>query len=192
MAQQQLLQKHQQQQQQFTTTTSTTTTTASTAHSCMIQIVKPSWIEACWKEQRLVDCSTGSEHDLLTTTTTTNRVVEEKVDGVDAATAHRRPTTLSLEEALHQQLLLCNNSTTTSLLNNRIDNSWLFSGCHICLVGFNKTEAENGDNDDDDDDLDGHVLYQQLTRLIRRCMGTIYWESSCNMNVITHMIANNR
>lgn len=114
-----------------------------------LQIVRPSWIEACWKQQKFVDCC---EHFL-----------REPQKKNDICLLSKQPQLLSLEEALNQQL----DATSRS-------DSWLFSACHFCVVGF---------NDDD-------AVFAKLARLIRRCMGTIYWEN-CDQDVITHAIVSN-
>jgi hypothetical protein len=112
-----------------------------------LQIVRPSWIEACWEQQQLVDCG---KHFL--------REPEDSNVGARTNQAH-----LSLQEILNKEL----DGTNT------ID-SWLFSACRFCLVGFNEDD----------------VLFSMLTRLIRRCMGTIYWEN-CDQDAITHAIVRN-
>lgn len=63
-------------------------------------------------------------------------------------------------------------------LNERLDGhedeiSWLFSGCHFVLVGFEEDSA----------------LRLSLGKLIRRAMGTIHWELHVD---ITHVIVNDQ
>lgn len=116
-----------------------------------IEIVRPSWLEACITiNNRANESEHRLKEPLVCKNDTSNRVS-------------------SLPEAIDQQLQ--QNST-------KDDNWLLFSACHFYLVGFD--DEDKGSND---------VLVNNLSRLIRRGLGTIYWEFH---DVVTHVIVNDQ
>lgn len=90
-----------------------------------------------------------------------NRLVEERQFCLRADEKQLELPKCSLVDALNERL--------GGKSENEV--SWLFSGCHFYLVGFE----------------DDNALRISLGKLIRRAMGTIHWELH---NSISHVIVN--
>lgn len=121
-------------------------------------IVKPSWLDECAERKDRVD-----EADHLLVTTVAADSEDDSNDENDIATASTADTKVdspaSLPNALNQ------------LLQTYSGPDPLFSACQFYLIGFQE-------------DTD---VFRDLTRLIRRGMGTIYWEFQ---EAVTHVIVN--
>lgn len=126
-----------------------------------IEIVTPKWIEMCALRKKKVPTS---DFHLVNSPLYSNR---EKVE-------------LSLQDTCDELL-------------ERIPANPMLSGCCFLLIGFsNKDSAgttfnslqQMHQNGEDDKAL---KLKQSLSQMIRRCMGTIYWDINVN---ITHIIVN--
>lgn len=131
-----------------------------------ISIVKPSWVETCYKEQRLVDCEAHSAVRSSSSSTTTTATTSSIATGSVTTTTSRLGVSQSSSSSavpLQQlsQSATCdgdskatNNAYTNWLaaLEKNIDellsdtvtaqtHSWLFSTCQFTLVGFDNPFA---------------------------------------------------
>jgi hypothetical protein len=134
-----------------------------------LQIVHASWIEECWNRGQMVDCQRHGVIEPKTTSIddfndTVSQIASETSKGVD------------LERDLDQ--LLASGSCLQS------DHAWTFSSCHCLLAGFMDPMDEN-----DSMVQDRSSVHGKLCRLLRRHMGTIYWEwNDVNATALTHVI----
>ena len=126
-----------------------------------ISIVRPEWIEMCAKTMSKVDISL---------------YLLDSDDGKSKSKGDSYTTNLYQR---CQELLM----------DNKLPPNPLFSGCSFLLVGF--LPAIDYNNSDDDimsamtDVETSRLVRNEFSRLIRRCMGTIYWKPSVS---ITHII----
>lgn len=121
-----------------------------------ICIVRPEWIEMCAKTMSKVDVSSYLLENFETSTFE------------------------STSFTLYQQC-------QELLLEGVLPPNALFSTCSFLLLGF-PAVFEKNDTFVSRDTIDvqtGRMIRNELSRLIRRCMGTIYWEPN---DFITHVI----
>jgi twin BRCT domain len=131
-----------------------------------VHIVHASWIEECWRQGRLVDYQ---RHGVIEPKTTAIDNLNDTVTKPASDTSKG----IDLERDLDQ--LLASGSSLQSNL------SWTFSSCHCLLAGFTDPM------DDMVKDLSG--VHAKLCRLLRRHMGTIYWEwNDVNAAALTHVL----
>lgn len=126
-----------------------------------ISIVRPEWVEMCAKTMAKVDISAY----LL------NSNGAKSISNIDLYSAN-----------LYQQC-------QELLMDNKLPPNPLFSSCSFLLVGFLPvihSVDEDDENLNDMTDVDtSRLIRNEFSRLIRRCMGTIYWKPSVS---ITHVI----
>jgi twin BRCT domain len=148
--------------------------------SSSIVIVNPLWVDACYRQRERVP-----EVDYALVPPQSQQQQENNPDlhasssgilgGAEDANHPEMATprcTSSLEEAASQLLLEPPGGALT-----------LLSSCQFVLLGFHQQY--------DDDSNGNSKLYQLISRVVRRYMGTIYWELQASNNfVITHVIVN--
>lgn len=126
-----------------------------------ISIVCPEWVEMCAKTMSKIDISPY----LL------NRSTGNSKSNGDSYSAN-----------LFQQC-------QELLMDNKLPPNPLFSSCSFLLVGFLPViQDSDADNENIHNMIDvetSRLIRNEFSRLIRRCMGTIYWEPSVS---ITHVI----
>jgi hypothetical protein len=143
-------------------------TTVNNGHK-MLRIVKPSWLEESWKCQTFVDETDHewkNEPEENDDDEQENRALEyDNKDGPDD----------------ENQCFLEKNIRDILSKDNNDPKELLFASCHFHIVGFNKGNHKQQCKDSG--------LFQSLTKLLRRCRGTIYWELD-SPERITHILCN--
>ena len=150
---------------------------AAMAASKQIQVVQPSWLEACQQQNCRVD-----EKDFLWTRVNNkengSRSQDEK-NGDNRKRKHTQESSLSGKKSKQQQLVLSLNQALLLQAESpggvaSFPNP-LFSSCQFYLVGFDTDVAD--------------AERTKLCRLLRRGMGTIYWDFH---EGITHVIVHDQ
>jgi len=133
------------------------------SHPEKIQIVRPSWLDACARADRQTRVAEREHYWEPHQEGEEKRNEAGNKEGANENTTAQLPS-VSLQDTIAEQLSCPENC--------RIKNCTLFSSCKLHLVGFE----------------DGSETHIQLGRLIRRGLGTIFWEF--NVDSVSHVIVN--
>lgn len=156
------------------------------ANKCShIEIVTPKWLELCAKKQRRVSevdfrLMGGGSNTTRTRTRIHTNMHKKMMPSTDLLDDDDSPAFLEMQIKVNQLLF-----------QSTVPRNPLFSNCSFFLVGFPVIDWTNGNGNDlsskQKNESSSLVLKQNLCTLIRRCMGTIYWEPNRN---ISHVIVN--